>query len=218
VAIVKSQRAKTILSQPRFRRAELDREMKRYPGDRLALWCKVELDLNIVKNLSFYGTVSDAEAALLESMASLLIGKPISKLDELTVRECEAFLRDRNSEAAIDGMTETDETELRKVFLWVRATPSRGPAKEYRFHSEKGPFRGLKLVEKVRELKAFLNAPEILTLYQGLVPPELVDVEELTVYIQAPYGSPRERGLFEQLHLLGVHAFQEENLNFIPDA
>ncbi len=215
---VKSQRAKALLSRLRFVKPELDPEMKRYPGDEMALWCKVELELNIVKNLSFFGQLSDAQTVLLESMASLLIGKPIIKLDDLTVRECEAFLRDRNSEAAIDEMTENLEAHLRKVFQWVRATPSRGPAKEYRFLAEKGPFRVLKLVDKVRELKAFLNSPEVLTLYQGLALPELVDVEDLTVYIHAAYESQREKGLFDSLHLLGVEAFQEENLNFIPEA
>jgi hypothetical protein len=218
VGIVKSQRAKALLSRPRFVKLELDADMKRYPGDRIALWCKVELDLNIVKNLSFFGQLSDAETVLLESMASLLIGKPIIKLDDLTVRECEAFLRDRNSEAAIDEMTDNLEAQLRKVFQWIRATPSRGPAKEYRYPSEKGPFRVLKLVDKVRELKAFLNSPEILILYQGMTLPELVDVDELTVYIHAAYESQREKGLFDSLHLLGVQAFQEVNLNFIPDA
>ncbi len=73
-------------------------------------------------------------------------------------------------------------------------------------------------MDKVREIKAFLNSPEILTLYQNLPRPELVDVEDLTVYIHAPYESQREKSLFEELHILGVEAFQEENLNFIPDA
>ncbi len=218
MSIVKSQRAKALLSRPKFVRPELDPEMKRYPGDRIVLWCKVELDLNVVKNLSFFGQLSNAEIVLLESMASLLIGKPIVRLDDLSVRECEAFLRDRNSEAAVEGVTEDLETELRKVFQWVRATPGRGPAKEYRFPSEKGPFRGLKLVDKVRELKAFLNSPEILSLYQGLSLPELVDVEDLTAYIHAGYGSQREKEIFDRLHLLGVEVFREEQLNFIPES
>jgi hypothetical protein len=151
-------------------------------------------------------------------MASLLIGKPITKLDELSIRECEAFLRDRNSEEAFDGMTESDEAELKKVFQWIRVWPKFEVAKDYTFPSEKGPFARLKLVDKIKEVKAFLNSPEILTLYQDLPRPELVDVEDLTVYIHAPYESQREKSLFEELHILGVEAFQEENLNFIPEA
>src|SRR5690606_122228 len=111
-----------------------------------------------------------------------------------------------------------DELELRKIFQWVRAFPRLSPSKDYSFPSEKGPFRTLKLVDKIRELKAFLNSPEILTLYENLPRPELVDVEDLTVYIHAPYNSQRERSLFEELHNRGVEVFQEENLNFIPEA
>lgn len=191
--------------------------MKKYPGGK-ELWVKVEWEINNVKNLSFYGQVADHEKVLLESWAFLLIGKPIAKLKEISIRECEAFLRDRNSEMAIEGMTENDELELKKVIQWMSVLSPSSPAKEYTFSSEKGPFRNLKLTDKIREIKAFLNSPEILTLYQGQARPELVDVEELTVYIHAPYDSQREKSLFEELHVLGVEAFQEENLNFIPEA
>src|SRR5690606_8486092 len=101
---------------------------------------------------------------------------------------------------------------------WLRNWPQKKQAKEYHFSSEKGPFSKLKLVDKIGEIRAFLNSPEILTLYQNRTKPELVDVEDLTVYIQAPYGSERDRELFEELHILGIEAFQEESLNFIPDA
>jgi len=218
VTNIKSARAKKLLEQPRFIKAEQTPLMKKYPGTDLRLWVALEWDEHIVKNLSFYGELQDHQKIILESMASLLIGKPITKLDELSIRECEAFLRDRNSEAAIEGMTDSDESTLKKVFQWLRVWPRETAAQEYRFPSEKGLFRNLKLVDKVREVKAFLNSPEILTLYKNIARPELVDVEDLTVYIHAPYSSERDRSLFEELHILGVEAFQEENLNFIPDA
>ncbi len=218
MAHVKSVRAKKILEAPRFYKAEKEPAMKKYPGEGSSIWVGLEWELNNVKNLSFSGDLKDHELVLLESMAKLLIGNPITKLDELSVRECEAFLRDRNSEKSIGEMTETEEAELRKVFQWIRVFPRSSPSKDYTFPSEKGPFRELKLVDKIRELKAFLNSPEILTLYENLPRPELVDVEDLTVYILAPYESQREKALFEELHILGVEAFQEENLNFIPEA
>lgn len=217
MAIIKSNRAKEQLLHPRFFQSDLDPEMKKYPGHK-ELWVKVEWEMNNVKNLSFYGNVPDHEKVLLESWAFLLIGKPIIKLKEISLRECEAFLRDKNSEAAIEGMTENDELELKKVVQWMAAFSPSLPAKEYAFSSEKGPFRNLKLTDKIREIKAFLNSPEILTLYQNHPRPELVDVEELTVYIHAPYDTQREKSLFEELHILGVEAFQEENLNFIPES
>ena len=215
---INSERAKKILANPRFVKNELSPLMKRYPGDGVVLWVALEWEQNYVKNLSFYGELTDLQKIILESMASLLIGKPITSLDTLSIRECEAFLRDRNSEVAFEGMTEVEENELKKVFSWMRVWPKLEAPKAYTFSSEKGFFRNLKLVDKVREIKAFLNSPEILTLYQNLARPELVDVEDLTVYIHAPYASQREKSLFEELHILGVEAFQEENLNFIPDA
>jgi hypothetical protein len=79
-------------------------------------------------------------------------------------------------------------------------------------------FKNLKLVEKIKEIKAFLNSFEVQKIYQDGAPPELVDVDDLTVYIQAPYHSENDRALFEELHILGISTFQEENLNFIPEA
>jgi hypothetical protein len=215
---IKSARAKKILENPRFIKTELDPLMKRFPGDDLVLWISLEWDQHNVKNLSFFGQLSDQHKVLLESMASLLIKKPITLLDTLSIRECEAFLRDRNSEMAIEGMTDSDEVLLKKVFQWLRVWPKFSNPAEYTFSSEKGPFRSLKLVDKIKEIKAFLNTPEILTLYQNMPRPELVDVDDLTVYIHAPYSSSEDKSLFEELHILGVEAFQEENLNFIPDA
>lgn len=218
MVIIKSLRAKNLLAGPRFYKAELDPQMKRYPGDDLVLWVRLDWEQNYVKNLSFFGQLTDFQKIILESMASLLINKPITLLDTLSVRECEAFLRDKNSETAVDGMTEVDESQLKKVFHWIKVWPKVVPAKEYAFSSEKGPFHQLKIVDKIKEIKAFLNSPEILTLYQNMARPELVDVEDLTVYIHAPYGTADEKSIFEELHILGVEAFQEENLNFIPDA
>lgn len=218
MGLIKSERAKKILTHPKFFIKEKSSAMKRYPGTYKELWVYLEKEEENVKNLSFFGDVENELIVILESMASLLINKPIAKLDDISLRECEAFLRDRNSMSAIEGMTETQEIELKKIFAWIRNLNSKAAPKEYRFHSEKGPFHRLRLVDKIKEIKAFLNSPEILTLYSNYPAPELIDVEDLTVYLHAPYGSPGERELFEELHVLGVAAFQEENLNFIPEA
>ena len=151
-------------------------------------------------------------------MGRLMINKPITRMDTLTVRECEAFLRDRNSEVAIDGLTDSAEEKFKKFFQWIRQWPRITDSEEYHFSSEKGPFSRLKLVDKVREIKAFLCSSQITELYQNVALPELVDVDDLTVYVQVPYSSDKEKSLFEELHLLGVEAFQEESLNFIPEA
>lgn len=215
---IKSERGKKILETPRFFKTEEVGGMKRFPGNDIELWVSVELEGDFVKNLSLFGQIEDYQKVLLESMASLLINKPITLLEALTLRECEAFLRDRNSELALSEMSEEQENILKKVFFWIRNWPKKLQAKEYQFSSEKGPFSRLKLVEKISEIRAFLNSPEILALYKNRTKPELVDVEDLTVYIQAPYGNEEDRELFEELHILGIEAFQEESLNFIPDA
>lgn len=215
---VNSVRAKKVLESPFYLKSELSPLMKRFPGEGVNLWVHLEWDDQRVKNLSFHGEVTDAQKIILESMASLLIGRPITSLDNLSLKECEAFLRDRNSELAFEGMTEAEENLLKKIFSWIRVWPRGIAIKDYHFPSEKGLFRNLKLVEKIKEIKAFLNSPEILTLYQNMASPELVDVQDLTVYIHVSYVSQKDKSLFEELHLLGVEAFQEENLNFIPDA
>ncbi len=213
---VKSQRAEHILEKPQFIKSDRSTEMRKYPGS-IPLWAVVEFDGDIVKKLSFFGELEDFQKVLLESMATLMIGRPISKIGSLSIRECEAFLRDRNSELAITEMTEIEENNLQKVLSWLSSFPRQSAGQEYVFPSEKGSFKSLKLAERVRELKAFLNSSEILTLYENVPRPELVDVEDLTVYISAPYESQREKVLFEKLHERGVFVFREESLNFIPE-
>ena len=192
--------------------------MKKFPSDVLKVWVKVELEQNNVKNLSFSGEISEGSLLVIESMANLLMGKNISRASELSIRECEAYLRNRNSEMAFEGLPEAEENELKKFFNWMKNPPRVQEAEEYHFSSQKGPFQLMKLTDKVRELKAFLNSTDVQALYLGRIPPELVDVEDLTVFLHAPYEDEADRILFDRLHELGVEAFGEESLNFIPDA
>jgi hypothetical protein len=218
MVVIKSSRANKLLEYPQAFSTELTSAMRRFPDESLPIWCAIERENDVVKAISFHGEVTSWEKVVLEGLAFLLKGKKNSSLDSLTVREIEAFLRDRNSETALENLPENTEERFRKLFHWLRIAPHAGGGEEYQFSSEKGPFRSLKLVDKVRELKAFLNSPDVLSLYHHLPRPELVDVDEVTVYVQAPYQTEREKALFEELHILGVAAFQEENLNFIPEA
>lgn len=212
-----SNRAKALLAQPRaIDEANLS-TMRKYPGQDWNLWVNLEREQQNVKNLSFAGTLNDGEKVLLEALSAMMKNRSVTLLESLSLRELEAFLRDRNSEVALENITAEDEAKFKKFFTWLRVYPTSAPAEEYSFSSQKGPFHTLKLVDKVKEIKAFLNSFEIQQLYQGSLQPELVDVDDLTVYIQAPYHSDRDRALFEELHILGVTTFQEENLNFIPE-
>ena len=218
MVVIKSQRAKSLLESPRaINEANLSK-MRKYPNTDWNLWVDMEREGQIVKNLSFAGTLEDHQKVILEAVAALAKNKPLSSFDQLSFRECEAFLRDRNSELALENFGTEDEERFKKLFYWLRLFPTSMQAQEYHFSSEKGPFHRLKLVERVKELKAFLNSFEIQELYQGVLTPELIDVDDLTVYIQVPYHSDRDKALFEELHVQGVRVFQEENLNFIPEA
>lgn len=214
---VNSNRAKKILEHPRHLQREITPAMRKFPGAGIQLWVELEGDEAAVKNLSFSGALDQFQILVLESMASLLIGKGISLLEGLTVRECEAFLRDRNSQMAFEGQSAEEEKNLLPVFQWLRHWPFVTASASYHYAREKGPFRGLPLADKVRELKAFLSSAQIRALYRSHRPPELLDVEDLTVYVEVPYASETERGLFEELHERGVEVFAEDELNFIPE-
>lgn len=214
---VNSSRAKKILEIPRYMKAEVTPTMRKYPGSGILLWIEVEGDPLSVKNLSYSGTLEAFHVLILESMASLLIGKKLSLLENLSVRECEAFLRDRNSEAAFEGWGQDDEKLFHSIFQWIRVWPFRNSSQNYVYPREKGSFRQLRLADKVREIKAFLSSSEITALYGESRRPELIDVEELTVFVEAPYASESEKSLFKELHERGVEAFGEDELNFIPE-
>ncbi len=215
---VNSTRAGKILETPRFYKTQVTPGMRKFPGDEIALWVEMDGDFQSVKNLSFSGELQPAQLLLLESMASLLVGKKTSILETLTVRECEAFLRDRNSEPAIEGLSSNEDKLFQTIFQWLRAWPFKNFSQNYVYPREKGPFRLLRLADKVRELKAFLTSAEISTLYRDTRLPELVDVEDLTVYVAAPYSHESDRTLFEKLHEKGVAVFSEDELNFIPES
>ena len=215
---VNSARAQKLLKEPRFFLPERASTMQKYPTDKFNLWAALEVSGGIVKSLSLFGNPPTSLFLLLESMASLLVGKKPEILGELSVRECEAFLRDRNSVLALEDLPADDEAELKKIFNWLPRLSGQTRGESYLFSSQKGSFRTLPLVDKVRELKAFLGSREVVALYQEWGMPELLDVDDLTVYVQAPYSSEAERILFSRLHELGVETFREENLNFIPEA
>jgi hypothetical protein len=214
---VKSARALKLLEVPVSLKNEMQTGMKRFPFDDVKVWASLEWDQNNVKNLSFYGELNNGERIIVEALGLLMKKKAITYLDQISLRECEAFLRDRNSEPAVTGMTEAEENFFKRLVRWLRSWSRIEGGANYKFTNEKGAFRQLKLVDKIREMKAYLASAQILTLYENLIAPELVDLEDLTVYIQAPYATDSEKKAFQELHTLGVEAFQEENLNFIPE-
>jgi hypothetical protein len=218
VITIKSSRAKKLLETPVAYSEQATSQMRVYSRGPFKILVGLEWDGENVKKLSFSGSLQPEERLLVESLAHILRGRSLAVLDQLTLRECEAFLRDRNSEAAIEGLSPELEDVFKNFFLWLRHSTQAGPSELYEFPSGKGPFARLKIVDKIRELKAFLNSEQVSRIYQQVPRPELIDVEDLTVFVQVAYSSEKERELFEELHFLGVTVFREQELNFIPEA
>jgi len=216
---VKSQRAQGLVKNPKTVIPHLLDQMILFPGQEWKLSAHLELEGNIVKKMAFSSSaLQDGEIVILEAIGQLISGKELSRLERLSFRECEAFLRDRNSEPALEGVDEVFENRFTALITWLRTLRSFGAGTEYEYDYSKGPFRNLKTTDRIKELKAFLNSSEVRSLYQGQTPPQLVDLDELTAYVSAPYSSDEQRALFEELHTLGVGVFHEDELNFIPES
>ncbi len=215
---IKSKRAKELLLRPHSYQTRPLSQLRKYPGSMIDFYGVIELEGKNVKNLSFAGNLPDHMIVLIESAGEIMKNRSIDLLDSLSLRECEAYLRDKNSQAAIENLDSEDDESLKKILYWLKRLPREMAGGPYEFSSEKGRFADLKLVDKVRELKAFLASFEVQSLYSGRLGPELVDVDGLMVFVSAPYSSSEEKGLFEELHLLAVATYQDENINFIPEA
>jgi hypothetical protein len=137
--VINSQRAQKLVDRPVAVLKEMNSQMKRYPSESFKVWAELELEQNRVKKLSFAGELSPIESLILESLASLMTGKPLPLLDNLSLRECEAFLRDKNSQVAFEGVTPELEGKFKKFFTWLKTLPLITSGDDYEFSSQKGP-------------------------------------------------------------------------------
>ena len=215
--IIKSERAKKLLDSGSAYQESKSSLMRKCPLEGFNLYIGLELDNGHVKKLSFSGNLKDYERILLESLAILSQGRPLNSLENISLRECEAFLRDKNSELSIENLDSDLDQNWKRLLQWMRLGNYVTPILDYQFSAEKGAFSRMSLVDKVKELKAFLASKEVEFLYKGYLRPELIDLEGMTAFIQAPYDTEEEKSLFEELHSLGVKVFSEDDLNFIPE-
>jgi hypothetical protein len=190
--------------------------MKAYNGA-VPLHLAFDIEDGNVKNMSFQGQVEPWLAVCLEAWAEMVEGKSHARMDQISLKETEAYLRDRNSELSIEGLGSNEEALFKSIIGWAKSYMPQKDASSYRFEASRGPFRNLKLAEKINEMKKFLSSEEVFSLYRPHRNPELVDVEDLTIYIDCPYSSEGERALFEKLHMMGIEVFGDEDLNFIPE-
>lgn len=212
---LKSKRSQDKLNAPRF--FGVNREGMRTFNGPASLLIGFDLESGNVKNLSIQGGLEPWLQVSLEAWGEMVEGKALERMDQVTLKEAEAFLRDRNSELSIEGLTASEEILFKSIISWAKTHVPQKNVSNYLFSSTLGPFRGLKLSEKVREMKNFLSSVEVFSLYGALRLPELVDVDGMTIYIDAPYSSEGERAIFDKLHMLGVSVFKDEDLNFIPE-
>jgi hypothetical protein len=212
-----SERAKKLIETPHFFVAHKDSKMRSYQGEQFSLWVYLECDEVGVNKFLFWGQLASWQQVIIESMASLIQGKKLHALETLSLRECEAYLRDKNSQLALEGLPDNAEKSFKHLFTWLRLWPSNVSSEDYQFPPSKGLFRNLSLVDKIKEMKAFLYSTQVLHLYGEKKKPELVDMVELEIYLNVPYSSEEDRLLLHDLHDLGVLMFNEDHLNFIPE-
>lgn len=167
--------------------------------------------------LRFKGENVDWKIVLSEAMARLCEGKEMSRLDELDLREIDAFIRDRNSEAGwILSKDELKEANIYiqniKIGLTLSFTEVKIPLT---WHP--GQFRQLSLPERIKTLKSLFQNPFVQNLYRGMGQPNLLDVEDLTVYLHVPYETEDQRGRLDDLHSWLAVTLKEPDLNLIPE-
>jgi hypothetical protein len=167
--------------------------------------------------LRFKGQIQDWKIVLSEAMARLCEGKEMERLEQLDFREIDAFIRDRNSEAG----WELSEEELKeaniyiqniKIGLTLSFTEVTIPLTWF-----PGQFRKLSLPERIKTLKSLFQNPFVQNLYRGMSQPNLLDVEDLTVYLNVPYETEDQRGRLDDLHSWLAVILKEPDLNLIPE-
>ena len=166
----------------------------------------------------YWGDWSEGERALLEAFGRILRGKAWGKAQEIGLRETEAYLRDRNSQPALpvesyQRLALVWEELQQRVSRWSSGSRS---FVEYRFPSEKA-FKTLSLPEKIHELKAFFSSERMSGFYRQQGRIEVLDVEDVTVFIALDGGGIPEAPLLDWLQMTLAETFREPALNLIPE-
>ncbi len=167
--------------------------------------------------LRFKGANSDWKIVLSEALARICEGKSMERLEKIEWREIDAFIRDRNSEAGWD----LSEAEVKEGIGYLQNIKI-GVTLSYSEVSlpivwTAGQFKKLSLSERIKTLKSLFQGPFVQNLYRGLDKPNLLDVEDLTVYLQVPYESDTHREKLDELHSWLAYTLKEPDINLIPE-
>lgn len=211
-----SARALALLQSPRF--AQLapttPHGERQYSDGRVVWWSGSE----ICAEWGYWGAWSAGDKILLEAAGQLIKGQKWGRLEELSARELEFFLRDRNSvpaleETLVEGFAQT-WTELKAVIHeWRQSGLSLRPYT----YSQKLPFGALKTVDKIHEFKAFLLSDKLMGFYQRGGRIELLDVEDCTLFIALDTGDIPQGAFLDWLQIVAAEALSEPAINLIPE-
>lgn len=166
----------------------------------------------------YLGAWTEGEKAILEALGQLLKNKSWSMVQEISLREAEAWLRDRNSQAAlpVDSYQEL-QSFWGNIQQAIKEWSTAGLVlRDYRFPSEK-VFTTLSLPEKIQQLKAFFSSERMSGFYRQGGRIEVLDVDGMTVYIALYCASIPQGALLDWLQLTLAETFREPALNLIPE-
>jgi len=211
-----SLRAQNILTKTQFSLPEIPSDWQKCHSNdgRVVAWKGREN----FEEWGYQGPWTEGERVILEAMGHLLKNKSWQKIKEITLREAEAWLRDRNSEPAfspeemgiLPQMWGQLQAQIEHSFKSGRVLS------DFRFPSEKS-FEKLNLSEKIRELKAFFSSERLSGFYKNGGEIELLDVEEFTLYIALNCGTIPEGALLDWLQMSLAETFREPRLNLVPE-
>ena len=182
------------------------------------LWIEVFGDKELEK-IFFSPSWNLGSQVLLLALGEILRGKPLESAKNLSLREIEAYLRDRNSEEALAAESYPDLSEhwSRIQAQLLSLTNSSVGGKSYQFPSGK-VFALLSLAEKIQELKAFFSSDTLLGLMRSGGRIELLDVQDFDVFIALDSGSVPEAALLDWLQMKLTEVYREPSLNIIPES
>ncbi len=167
----------------------------------------------------YAGPWGPQERVLWEAAGALAVGKNWERVQGLSTREMEAYLRERNSVPAFpEGVGPEGEAAWARIQAALEAWRLSGAsAVSYVFPSDKR-FRELPLAEKIHELKAFFQSEKLLPFLRRGGRIELLDVEGTTVFLALSTADVPPAAFLDWLQMSAAETFREPALNLVPEA
>lgn len=210
--MARSLRVQSLLEAPKFHAPAVPQEAHKCQINDSA-WFFWAGDSEL-QRLGWAGPAPEEWIILVEAVGALFLGKSLRRLEESSFRELEAWLRDRNSQAALGPSEEALlEAAYRRLREMVRFQE---PRRAFVFPSEKS-FAELALAEQIRELKAFFSSDKLAGLARNGGRIELLDLVDFDVIIALDNGGVPRGPLLDWLQLALAESFREPRLNLIPE-